>query len=216
MNIWETEGMTKSKEFLTKLTRYYLIICLPIVVGLSVLARPVIDILTAPEYYQGFRIVPLVALGGFFLGLQQRFQTGLTFYKRTNLIMSSIVASGLLNLMLNFWLIPKHGYVAAATTTLVSYAFLLVMMVIISRKYFVWEFPLKSLGKVTLASVVMGAVVYPVGNSLTSSTLINLILGIVVGMVVYGLMLLLLQEFQKEEIQVLRVLKNRILEKVLR
>ena len=73
------------------------------------------------------------------------------------------------------------------------------MMVIISRKYFVWEFPLKSLGKVALASVVMGAVIYPIGNSMTSSTLINLILGIVVGVVIYDLMLLLLREPQKEE-----------------
>lgn len=216
MNIWETEEVAKSKEFLTKLTRYYLIICLPIVVGLSVLARQVIDILTAQEYYQGFRIVPLVTLGGFFLGLQQRFHAGLLFYKKTNVIMVGIFASGLLNLVLNLWLVPKHGYVAAAATTLVSYAFLLAMMVIISRKYFVWEFPLKSLGKVALASVVMGAVIYPIGNSMTSSTLINLILGIVVGVVIYDLMLLLLREPQKEEIQALRVLKNRILEKVVR
>jgi O-antigen/teichoic acid export membrane protein len=216
MSVWEKEGVAKSQEFLTKLTRYYLIICLPIVVGLSVLARPVIDILTAPEYYQGFRIIPLVVLGGFFLGLQHRFQAGLKFYNKTNLIMINIIFAGLLNLVLNLWLVPKHGYVAAAVTTLVSYAFLLAMMVIISRKYFVWEFPLKSLGKVTLASLVMGAVIYLVGNSLASLALVNLIFSIFVGMVVYGLMLLLLREPQKEEIQALRLLCKRILKGVLR
>jgi O-antigen/teichoic acid export membrane protein len=216
INIWEEEEITKSQEFLTRLTRYYLVICLPAVVGLSVLARPIIDVLTAQEYYQGFRIVPLVALGGFFLGLQQRFQAGLTFYKRTNLIMISIVSSGLLNLLLNIWLVPKYGYIAAAATTLISYIFLLVVMVVISRRYFIWEFPFRSLGKIALASVVMGAVVYPVGNSLTRSTLLNLVLGIVVGVIVYGLMLFLLQEPQKEEIQALYELRNRILRRALR
>ena len=206
MNIWEKEGEKKSQEFVSKLTRYYLLICLPAVVGLSVLARPVIDVLTAPEYYQGFRIVPLVALGGFFLGLQQRFQAGLAFHKRTNLIMIGIIASGLLNLGLNFLLVPRYGYMAAAVTTVISYAFLLVAMIIVSRRYFVWEFPLKSFAKIALASGVMGAVVYPVGNSFTSSTLLNLILGTCVGVVVYCLMLFLLREPQKEEIQALRSL----------
>jgi len=204
MNIWEKEGEKKSQEFVSKLTRYYLIICLPAVVGLSVLAQPIIDVLTAPEYYQGFRIVPLVALGGFFLGLQQRFQSGLMFYKKTKLVMIGIIASGLLNLGLNFLLVPKYGYMAAAGTTAVSYAFLLVAMMSISRRYFVWRFPFKSLGKGALSSAIMGAVVYPVGNSLTASTLINLGISVPLGVVVYSVSLFLLGGIEPNEKQVVK------------
>lgn len=216
VNIWENEGKEKSQVFVKKLTRYYLLICLPAVTGLSVLAQPIIDVLTNPEYYQGFRIVPLVALGGFFLGLQHRFQSGLIFYKKTNLVMIGIIASGLLNLGLNFLLVPRYGYMAAAATTVISYAFLTAVMATISRRYFVWKFPLKSLGKIALASVVMGAVIYPIGNSLTSSAPVNLIVGICSGIVVYSLMLLLLREPQKEEIQALRELRGRILGRISR
>ena len=208
INIWEKEGKKKSQEFVSKLTRYYLIICFPAMIGLSVLARPVIRILTAPEYYEGYRIIPLVSLGAFFLGLQQRFQAGPIFYKKTNFIMYSIIASGLMNLGLNFLLVPKYGHVAAAITTLVSYVFLLLLMIVISRKLFIWEFPFKSLGNVVCASGVMGIVVYYVGNSLTSSTLLNLILSILIGILVYSLMLFLLREFKPSEIQALKDLKN--------
>jgi len=204
ISIWEREGERKSQEFVSKLTRYYLITCLPAVVGLSVLAQPVIDVLTAPEYYQGFRIVPLVALGGFFLGLQQRFQAGLIFYKRTKGIMIAIIASGLLNLGLNFLLVPRYGYMAAAATTVISYAFLLLAMVIISRRYFVWEFPLESLGKAVCATAIMGVVVYLVGNNLTASPLINLIISIPLGVIVYSVVLLLLGEIQPNEKQIVR------------
>jgi hypothetical protein len=100
---------------------------------------------------------------------------------------------------------------AAAATNVTSYAFLLAAMVTISRRYFVWAFPLKSLGKIALSSGVMGAVVYPIGNSLTSSTLINLIAEICIGVVVYFLMLFLLREPQKEEIRVLYNFRRRIL-----
>lgn len=210
MNIWEKEGKKKSQEFVSRLTRYYLIICLPAVVGISVLAKPLIGILVAGEYYEGHRIIPLVSLGAFFLGLQQRFQAGPLFYKRTHFIMFSIIASGLLNLGLNFLLIPQYGYIAAAFTTLISYAFLLFLMIIVSHRFFVWQFPFNSLAKAMCASSLMGVVVYHIGNSLTSSTLLNLILGIVVGAIVYSLMLFLLREFKPSEIQAVLDLKNQI------
>jgi O-antigen/teichoic acid export membrane protein len=211
MNIWEKEGAAKSQEFVSKITRYYLIICLPAAVGLSVLAKPAIGVLTAAEYHEGYRIVALVAFGGFLLGLQQRFQAGPAFYKKTTHIMAAIIASGLLNLGLNFWLVPRWGYMAAAITTLISYAFLLATMVVISRRYFVWDFPFKSLGKVALASAVMAAIVYPIGSWLTSYALVNLIVGICIGIVVYFAMLLLLREPTKGETQELRALGRKIL-----
>lgn len=214
MSIWEKDGVEKSREFISKIARYYLIICLPAAMGLSVLAKPAIGVLTAAGYHEGYRIVALVAFGVFLLGLQHRFQLGLAFYKKTYLIMIAIVVSGLLNLGLNFLLIPKYGYMAAAVTTLVSYAFLLTMMIFVSRRYFVWDFPFKTLGRAACASAVMGAIVYFIGNSLTTSNLVNLIVGICSGVVVYFGMLLLLREPQKDEIQELQSVIGRILGRV--
>jgi len=216
MNIWEKEGKKKSQEFVSRLTSYYLMICLPAVVGLSVLARPLIGILIPEEYYEGYRIIPLVTCGAFFLGLQHRFQAGPLFHKRTHFIMFPIIASGLLNLGLNFLLIPKYGYMAATTTTLISYVFLLFLMITTSRRLFIWEFPFKSLVKISCASAMMGVVVYFVGNNLTSSTLVNLFLGICLGLVVYFAMLFLLREPQKEEIQELRIVIGKILGRMIR
>ncbi len=210
MNIWEKEGIKKSKEFVSKLTRYYLIICIPATVGASVLAKSIIQILTAQNYYEGYKIFPLVAFSAFLLGLQQRFQAGFVFYKKTHFIMYAIVFSGLVNLILNFLLIPEYGYMAAAITTFISYVFLLLSMIILSRKLFIWQFPFNSLVKAICASGVMGIIVYYIGNSLTSSALLNLILGIIVGVVVYSLMLFLLREFKPSEIQAVLDLKNQI------
>ena len=204
MIIWEKEGVEKSREFVSKTTRYYLMICLPAAVGICVLAKPIISVLTGPEYHVGYRIVSFVVFGGFLLGLQQRFQSGLVFYKKTRPIMFCIVVAGILNLSLNFLLVPKYGYMAAAATTLVGYAFLLILMIIVSRRVFIWEFPSKSLAKITCASVVMGVVVYIVGNSLTSSTLLNLIVAIALGTFIYFALLLLFREIYPEEISALK------------
>ena len=208
MNIWEKEGIKRSKEFVSKLTRYYLIICIPATVGVSVLAKPIIHILTEQKYYEGYKIFPLVAFSVFLLGLQQRFQAGFVFYKKTHFIMYAIVFSGIVNLILNFLLVPKYGYMAAALTTFISYVFLLLYMVVLSRKLFIWQFPFNSLMKAICASMVMGLVVYPMGTSLTSSIIINLVLAVFTGIIVYSLMLFLLREFKPSEIQALKDLKN--------
>ena len=216
INIWEKGGMEKSREFVSKITRYYLIVCLPAAVGISVLAKPIISVLTVPEYYEGYRIVSFVVFGGFLLGLQQRFHSGLIFYKKTLLIMFCIVAAGILNIALNLLFVPKYGYMAAAATTLVGYAFLVVLMIIVSRRVFMWRFPFKSLGKIACASVVMGIVVYPIGNSLTSSTLLNLIAGICTGAIIYFLALFLLGEFNKAEIQQLQAIRYTISRRIMK
>jgi len=197
--IWEKEGKKKSAEFINKTTRYYLIACVPAIIGLSVLSKPILSIMTGEQYFEGYKIMPFVAFGALFLGLQQRFQAGFIFYRKTGYITLSIFASGLLNVMLNFIYIPKYGYFAAAVTTLVSYAFLLFLMVVLSRRLYVWKFPFKSLIKVTLASAIMGIVVYFICNSLTCSTLISLICGIFIGVIIYFILLVLFREFRSKE-----------------
>jgi O-antigen/teichoic acid export membrane protein len=211
MHIWEKEGNAKSKEFLNEVTRYYLLTCVPVVVGLSVLAKPLIGILTGQEYFVGYKIIPFVASGVLFLGLQQQFQTGFLYHKKTGFITLAIVVSGLLNLVLNFLFIPNHGYMGAAVTTSISYTFLLFFVIVGSRRIFVWEFPFKSLINSICASGIMGVAVYYMSNNLVFSGLINLISSICIGVATYFLALLLLRELSREEIQMLYLLKQKVM-----
>lgn len=204
-NIWENQGVEASREFLRKVTRYYLLIGLPAVVGLSILAKPVIGVLAAPAYFQGYVIVPIVAFSAFLVGIEWRFGTVLNYYKKTNLVMYYNLIGAGTNLGLNFLLIPKYGYIAAAATTFVACAANLVMVIAMSRQFLVWHFPFKSLGKIAVASGVMSTVVYLLGNSLTASNPINLIVGICTGAVVYFVMLFLLHEPEPEEIRWIRL-----------
>lgn len=194
--IWEKEGKESSQRFLTEGTRYFLILCVPAIVGISVLRDHILNMLSTKDYYEGAKIIPFVVLGLFFFGLYQRFGAGLSFYKKTYQSMICVIASGLLNLVLNFLLIPQYGYLGAAITTLVSYAFLLILIIFVSRRFFVWEFPFKTLGRVVFASAIMGIFVYYIGNSLTSSNVLNLILAICSGMFIYFILLFLLKEIE--------------------
>ncbi len=194
INIWEKEDKEKSQKFLNKLAKYYLLALVPAVIGLSVLAKPIITVLVAKEYHEGYRGVPFIALGSFFLGLQQRFLFVLQLHKKTLLTLLMIVFSGLINVVLNIILIPIYGYMAAAVTTLASYAILLILMVVTSRRFLTWEFPFKSLIKAILASVIMGLLVYFINLNLNFNATFNLVLSVFIGMILYIVLLISFRE----------------------
>jgi len=128
-----------------------------------------------------------------------------------NLNMYCVLSAALLNIGLNFLLVPKFGYMAAAITTFISYAFMLILVILVSRRFFVWEFPFKSLAKTASASGVMALVIYPVGNSITASPLINLIIAVFLGAAVYLVTLFLLKEIQPEEKELIKQIAVRCL-----
>jgi len=199
IHIWEKKGETRSKQFISNVTRYYLIACVPAVIGLSVLSRPIMKILTGAQYFEGYKIIPFLAAGALFSGLQQVFHAGFLFHKKTSCITFGIVAAGALNLLLNILFIPKYGYFAAAVSSLFSHTFLLVLMVALSRRLFIWKFPFVSLAKVSCASAAMGIVVYFLHDTLTSSTIINVIISVFIGGLTYLAFLVVFREFRPEE-----------------
>lgn len=194
INIWEKEDKENSKRFMNKLAKYYLLVLVPAVIGLSVLAKPIINILVVKEYYDGYRAVPFIALGSFFLGLQQRFLFVLQLHKKTLYTLIIISFSGFINMILNVILIPIYGYMAAAVTTLVCYAILLILMIIASRRFFVWDFPFKSLIKAICASGIMGLLLYYISYRLNFHGTFNLALSVLLGVLSYTILLILFRE----------------------
>lgn len=209
MRIWESGSEEIAKEYVANVTRFYLILSVPMVIGLSVLGGPIVRVVGRPEYYEGYRIISFVAVSGLLLGLQQRFQAGLIFRKKTNRIMLAILISGIINIILNIILIPDYGYFAAAITTLISYVVLLVSIILFSRGFLMWKFPYKTLLRVTICSAVMGFVVYLINARLEYSAL-SLVILVILGMLIYAAILYIIGEVKDEE-KILLIKKIRYL-----
>jgi len=201
MQMWERKGREASRVLVSTMTRYYILVCLPAAVGLSVLAVPLLRVLVSDNYLAGSSIIPMVAFGAFLFGLQGKFQTGLLYMKKTSLITLAVFCSGILNILLNMLLIPRFGYIAAGFSTLISYAVLLALMVCVSQRFFTWRFPFDSLARATISSAVMAVVVYLVCHTIGTSVVWKLVLSVPIGVLVYFSSLYLLGEFTKQELQ---------------
>ena len=211
IQVWEKQGVEISQKFLTKIARYIIFICLPMTVGLSILASPIVNIIVTPEYYEGYRIIPIVALSCFFNCNAYSFALVFSYIKKTYIYSVMALIASLLNIVLNLIYIPKYGYMAAAVTTLISYSAYSFLVVVISKKYLVWDFPFKFLGKAAISTVVMGIIVYYINNILAFHVLINLVVTVTIGILIYFGVLFLIGGFQKNEIEILSTfIKRRI------
>jgi O-antigen/teichoic acid export membrane protein len=204
-NVWEQEGREASQRVLSSVTRVYLLVGIPAVVGLSVLAEPVMTVLTGGSYSDGYPIIPWVVGGSFLLGLQQRFNQVLKLVKRTPEIMFWITFTGSINIGLNCWLLPVFGYQIAAWNTFLCYAILCVGQGWSSRRHFQWPFPWWTGLRSGLAAGVMLGSVLVLKHALSLSGLSMLCVGVPTGMLVYMVSVWLLGEVSLMELKALEI-----------
>lgn len=208
-NRWQSHGRKSAEEVLRTGSRVFLIFCLPACIGLTILAKPIVRILTTEVYFEGYRIVGYVAFSAFFWGLSQIASTGLLLGKRTRVISLNQFVATAVNLGLNFLLVPKFGFVAAGITTLLGFAILFALQTYHSREKLTWFFPFKTLLSSLLASGFMAVTAYSVigfANSSSISQITFLLIAIMLSIIVYFISLLLIGEF-KDDIEVINALK---------
>jgi len=116
----------------------YALVILFCAFGLALFSKEIIMVMASSKYYAALHIIPVIVLGSVFIFLYQ-LCVNYTFYVKKNIWISiNTLFCGGLNIGLNYLYIPKHGYEAAAWTTLVSYILLFAMNYLTAR-YFMKE-----------------------------------------------------------------------------
>lgn len=118
-----------------KMLRVFLSLTLPVVVAVSVFAQEALWLLTTPQYYPAWVVIPLIA-SALLLSSLYIFSPGMDIAKKTRLITFINIAVAALNVILNFLLIPLLGIQGAALATLASAAFMFACYIHFGRKYY--------------------------------------------------------------------------------
>jgi len=93
-------------------------------ISLVLFSQELVIILADQSYHKALNLVPIIIISYVFVFLYTLYGNYSFYRKRTGLISIATLSAGFINIGLNYWLIPKFGYVAAAYTTLFSYIFL--------------------------------------------------------------------------------------------
>lgn len=140
VNSWENHK-EQTADFLKYLNRLFIILILPATILISILGKPIILLLAPADFLNGYKIMTLVAFGIFFWGLYQLAYTGLYLKKKTWTIAFNVFIAGILNIILNFFMIPKMGINGAALATLIAYLYIFVSTIVIVKKILPWQLP---------------------------------------------------------------------------
>ena len=191
------------KTYLKYTLKYFLMLAIPSAFGLSILSKQLLIILSTSEIAsQGYLIIPFAALSTMLYGVYKIISHILALIKKTKIIGAIWILAAIVNLGLNFVLIPYFGILGAAITTLIAYTLAFVLTTHYSFQYFPFEVDLRFILKSVFASVVMSLVIIkwsPVGT-------LNVLIVIGVCAVVYAAILWLLKGFSMEEVKFFREL----------
>lgn len=202
--LWEERGRQATEEALTAFTRAYFLMIIPAVSGLIVVAAPLLRLLADEAYFSGYPAIWFAALASLGLGLSDLASSGCMVTNRTGLIARNQGVAAGTCLLLNLILVPTFGFIGAALSAAVSFLLLAALQAVTSARFLTWRLPLKTLWRVLIASSAMSASVLLLLVEIRSDTtlwqVINLLLSILVGALIYGLVLWILGEITPSQI----------------
>ncbi|MHB8772535.1 MAG: lipopolysaccharide biosynthesis protein [Syntrophales bacterium] len=185
----------------------FLLLAVPFTVGSYVLGKPLLTLLTNAEVGSaGSLVIPIVALGTLFYGLNIILANVFFVQMATRMIFKMSALSAALNLTLNIIFIYAFGSILVpAITTAISYLIVFIFTFRTVRKQWPLDFSAVALGKSIVSSLIMGGILYSFLSLSAADIRSPLMVGgaVVTGVLVYGICLLVLQTFSRKEMDFL-------------
>jgi len=192
---YDEGNLDETRKYLKYSLKYLMMIAIPAAFGLSILAKPLLQILTTPEFVTGSAVVPWVAFGVVLNCFYQTCVYIIHLVGKTHITVRLLGTSAVLNVVLNLILIPRMGIVGAAIATLAAYGVLCILTLAVTRRYLKFDLNLPFIGKSILASGVMTLCI----RLINPESIAMVIVSIIAGIIIYFVVLLLIRSFSRQE-----------------
>jgi O-antigen/teichoic acid export membrane protein len=154
--------------------------------GVAVLIKDALKVMSEPEYHSAFLYVPVLIAGYFFYGTYSFIQFGVLLKKKTKYLGGLSLLMAAVNIGLNLLLIPPLGVWGATLATFISYAMLAALIYPISQRLYYIPYQFGRLFKLFGTAVVLYFAAYFVNpSSLTLSIIIKFLIGFSFPLVLY-------------------------------
>ena len=204
--LYDEGKMNEVRTHLGYSLKYLLAIAIPFVFGAAILAEPILRLFSTAEIAnKGYFIMPLIALSALFYTIYEPMAHIILLVKKTRITGTIWIACALVNLGLNILVVPHLGILGAAITTVIAYALVMGLATYYSLKEFRFTIDWRFIAKSLIASAIMSLAIWRISPQETSTT----ILAVIAGAAIYGVVLLFLKGFSKEELKFFKKLFQR-------
>ena len=198
---YEKGDIAEVDKYLSYSMKYYLLLTIPAAVGMSVLSKPLLYIITTPEIaLGGYMVTPFVCLGAIFMGMYGITNNILILEKNTMILGKLWIVVAISNIVLNLLLVPYLNILGAAIATLFCYILAFAVTAIASKKTMRLPFNIKELLKIVIAAAIMGIAVY----MMHPNGIINVLISIIAGAIIYFAIIFILKAVTIKEISIFK------------
>ncbi|WP_269851139.1 flippase [Methanosarcina horonobensis] len=198
--LFDQNRMDEVRIYMSHSLRYFLIIAIPAVFGLSALAKPLLGVLTTQDFISGWFVIPIIAFAGLMAGIFQIFVNTMFLIKETRPATYINIVAAVSNVLINLILIPSVGIIGAAISTLVSYFLMAMFCVRTSLKHFKLDFFYLDIAKSILSSMAM----YFFVSSFAISGILELFEAVGAGTFIYLVVMFLIGGFTNHEMSLIK------------
>jgi O-antigen/teichoic acid export membrane protein len=149
-------GQKNDMRYYSKVHTYFVYVLLFSGLGLALFGKEIIKVLTLnSDYWNSFIVVPYIILAYVFSGAKSSMNTGLFLKGKTSHIAFCTIGAAILNLILNFLLIPRYKMMGAAVATLISFIILYLVTYFIVKRFYKIKYENIKLLKMLFLSIIL-------------------------------------------------------------
>jgi O-antigen/teichoic acid export membrane protein len=194
------------KQLLALSIKIYLTFAVPLVIGFTILAHPMLVILATEEFGEkGAILVPFICTAMLLYGIGAISGMIIQLVKKTKV--AGLIWGGAagINIALNFILIPRFGIIGAALSTLFTFGFATLIIVLYTKRFIIIPVDWWYISKSFTSAVIMGLVILVLALNIPQN-LFSTIALIVLGIGIYFGMLFALKTFSTSDIRLIKSL----------
>lgn len=188
---------TQKKDMIISLGRklidYMIAICLPAMVGLFCLSKPIVEEFAGASYSQAYIPLQLLSIALIFAVFANFFSNCvLISYKKEKVVMFATILSAVINIVLNLILVPHYQEKAAAFTTIIAEVCVCVISAYEAGKLIKISCTLRNLISTIVGCIGIIIVCSGVGKYVQNQIWF-LAIAMVLSMIVYGIVLIIMR-----------------------
>lgn len=153
--MFEIEKKQNSKELYARIATYYMFVLILIGLFLCVYAKEIITIIAPPSYLKAYKVIPLLVMSMIFMTSVAVLRTGILVTRKTSYLPIMVGLAAIINIFLNFLLIPKYEIEGAAIATAISFFVRAFGIYLISQWLYSIPFEYSRIFKLILAAIII-------------------------------------------------------------
>ena len=149
-------GQKGDKRYYSKMLTYFIFILFWAGLCLAFFSKEIIELLALnPDYWAAYQVVPYIILAYIFSGAKSVANLGLYLKRKTKYIAYLTIGAAVLNVVLNFILIPKYKMMGAAIATIISFVALYIVTYFVASRFYKIPYENMKLLKMLILTIIL-------------------------------------------------------------